>query len=108
MANFQATQTINGLQTFALFTAPAAGIYFVNGQLTLPMATAGASSNSAVVSLVKVNGSTSYTGAAGTTGFYTTLTLAAGDAVTAVLSSAAAPDQPLNAVKGVVASGNAF
>jgi len=108
MANFQALQSINGLGTFALFTAPSAGIYFVNGQLMLPSLTAG-SGASQVVTLVKQNGSTIYTGIAGATGFQINqITCAAGDAITAVLSSSAAPDQVENAVRGVVGCGNSF
>src|ERR1017187_4895438 len=96
------TVSFSGLNTTAIFTAPAAGTYFVNGQLTLPQISTGASP-SAVVSLVKKNGSTIYTGTAGNAGFQVTqIVLAAGDAITTVLSSAAAPDQGLNVIKGEV------
>lgn len=107
MANFTAQQSISGLGTFALFTAPVAGVYFVNGQLQLPNQEG--SGQSQVVTLVKQNGSTIYTGIAGATGFQINqIVCAAGDAITAVLSSSAAPDQVTNAVTGVVGSGNTF
>lgn len=108
MANFNGVQSLNGIQTTACFTAPAAGIYFIEGKLNLPqITTAGAAS--AVISLVKVNGSASYTGIAGASGFAVqALTLAAADAVTVQLTSSAACDLELNAVSGQVAFGNAF
>lgn len=102
MANFEARQSLNGLDTFSLFTAPDDGVYFVNGQLTLPPL-------SQVVAEVDVNGSPSYTGDAGCTGFQINqLELTAGDVVEVVLSSSDAVDAPLNVVKGVVAMGNTF
>jgi hypothetical protein len=107
MANVTFQQSINGLQTFPIFTAPAAGVYFVNGQLSLPVPTG--SGMSQVVTLVKQNGSTIYTGIAGATGFQINqITCASGDAISCVLSSSAAPDLVLNAVSGVVGAGNTF
>lgn len=112
MANFYGLQSLNGLGTFALFTAPAAGIYFVNGQLSLPqLVSTGGTGKSAVVAVVNVNGSPQYTGVAGCSGFQLNqLTLAAADVVTVVLSSAAAIDNAptTNAVSGQVYFGNAF
>lgn len=108
MANFTALQSINGLGVFPIFTAPAAGVYFVNGQLNLPSIPQG-SGASQVVCVVKNGGSTLYTGAAGATGFQVNqIVCAAGDAITVTLTSAAAPDQGLNVVRGVVGSGNTF
>lgn len=108
MAQFTAQQSINGLQTFTLFTAPTTGSYFVNGQLQLPTPTG--AGQSAVVAVVKKNVSTTvYTGIAGATGFQIpALALAAADVVTVVLTSANAVDNVLNAVTGVVGCGNAF
>ena len=102
--------SLNGLNTTTIFTAPAAGVYFVNGQLSLPHAsTTGGGINSAVVVVVKKNASTVYTGTAGATGFQIPQqTLASGDVVSTVLTSAAAPDQVLNAVTGQVYFGNVF
>lgn len=108
MANFVGLQTINGLGVFPIFTAPTAGIYFVNGQLTLPSIPQG-SGASQVICVVKNGASTIYTGAAGATGFQVNqIVCAAGDAITVTLTSSAAPDQVLNAVRGVVGCGNTF
>jgi hypothetical protein len=107
MANLQFLQSVQGLQTFPIFTAPSAGVYFVNGQLTLPMQTG--SGQSQVVATVKQNGSTIYTGIAGATGFQINqIVCAAADAISVVLSSAAAADQVSQAVKGVIGAGNTF
>lgn len=119
MPNFTATNSLNGLQTTTLFSAPAAGVYFVNGQLTLPVLRDAPNNvgalistpeigGSQVVATVKNGASTVYTGVAGASGFQTNLTCAAGDIVTVVLSSSAAIDSVRNAVKGVVGSGQAF
>ena len=108
MANFYGSASLNGIQTTAIFTAPADGIYFIQGYLSLPqLATAGGVSQ--VVALVKKNGSTQYTGNAGASGFsIPQLTLSAGDAITVQLSSSAAPDLVTNAVSGQVYYGNTF
>jgi hypothetical protein len=119
MPNFTATNSLNGLQTTTLFQAPTAGVYFVNGQLSLPilrdapsnvgaLITTPPLSGSQVVATVKDGVTTVYTGLPGATGFQTNLTCAAGDVVTVTLSSSYAPDTELNAVKGVVASGQSF
>lgn len=103
--DFIARQTLNGLGTFSLFTAPstpATGLYFVDGQLTLPDLTNGDTANSQCLVTIKVDGVGAYTGTPGDTGFQTKLSLDAGDAVTVVLSSSAAVDQKLNVIKGVV------
>ncbi len=104
--NFNGNISINGLQTFTIFTAPAAGTYFVNGQLQIPRSGTAASS---VQSVINQNGSPIYTGIAGATGFQVNqIVCASGDVIAAVLSSSAAPDESLNAVQGTVAFGNAF
>lgn len=108
MANFSGVQSLNGIQTVACFTALDAGIYFIEGKLSLPqIPTAGAAS--AVIALVKKNGSTQYTGVAGASGFsIPSITLAAADAITVQLTSSAACDLVTNAVSGQVAFGNNF
>lgn len=110
MANFNGNVSINGLGVFTLFTAPAAGTYFVNGQLTLPqLVTDGVPS--AVVCEVKIGSSSQYIGAAGTSGFQLNqLVCALGDVVSVTLTSAAAVDNAptTNAVRGQVAFGNSF
>ncbi len=110
MANYLGRQSLNGLQTFALFTAPADGVYFVQGYLTLPQGVAtGSSAASQVQAVLKNGGSTVLTGIAGASGFADTqITCSAGDAITVQLSSSAAPDQVINAVRGQVYFGNSF
>jgi len=110
MANFNGNISINGLGVFTIFTAPAAGIYFVNGQLSLPQITSDGSA-SAVVCNVKIGSSSQYIGAAGASGFQVNqLNCALGDVVTVTLTSAAAVDNvpTSNAVSGQVAFGNSF
>lgn len=108
MANFTAQNSLNGLQTTTLFIAPTTGLYFVNGQLSLPSLAKGAVGPSAVVAVVNVAGSPVYTGTAGATGFQANVSCTAGDTVNVALSSSNAADQVLNVVTGVVGSGNAF
>ena len=100
MANFTANQSLNGLQTFSLATIPYAGAFFVNGQMQISGAVASGGTASQVVAVVKQNGSTVYTGAAGQTGFQTTVTCAAADVLTVQLSSSAAVDSGSNTVTG--------
>lgn len=105
--NFSGSQSLNGLQSQAIFTAPAAGIYFVNGQLQLPMPTG--SGMSQVVAVVSQNGSQIYRGIAGATGFQINqITCVSGDAITVNLSSTASVDKTTNAVSGQVYYGNSF
>ena len=95
-------QSLNGLQTFALFTAPAAGKYFITGQLTLPGPDVNGTA-SQVVAVVNQNGSPILTTSAGSKSFViNSFTVAATDAITVVLSSSSAPDQIINAVSGQV------
>jgi hypothetical protein len=119
MPNFTATNSLNGLQTTTLFQAPTTGVYFVNGQLTLPVLRDQPSNIGALISTPEIGGSqvvavvkdgatTVFTGNAGATGFQTTFTATAGDVITCILSSSANIDNQLNAVKGVVSSGQSF
>lgn len=92
----------NDLGTFTLLaSAPFAGLFEFDGKISLPLPTG--SGQSSVLAVVKQNGSTVYTGIAGASGFNTSITCAAGDAITVVLSSSAAVDQPINTIKTVVA-----
>jgi hypothetical protein len=106
---FEARQTLNGLSVYDVFIAPWNGIYYINGQLTLPqISTAGCASQ--VVSKVYTGGgSLVYTGSAGATGFYLgQMTLSTGNSVWVGLTSSSTCDNGLNTVKGVVSAGNAF
>jgi len=109
MANFSGKQSLNGLQNTTLFTAPVAGTYFVQGNLSLPeLSTAGAAS-AVVCTVKKNNSSTLLTSSAGDRGFsLSQISLAAGDYVNVVLSSSAACDSVSNAVSGQVVFGNTF
>ncbi len=106
--NFEGRQSLNGIQTFDLFTAPAAGIYFVSGKLSLPqLGTAGGASE---VIVTVYNGIDDiYVGEAGASGFEVNQILcAADDVITVKLDSSADPDLVLNAVSGQVVFGNTF
>lgn len=113
--NFSGVQTMVGLNRTVLFTAPASGIYFVNGQLTLPsLSSTGGQGASGVVAVVSKNNVTAlYTGVAGATGFSIPyVTLVSNDLITVGLSSVAPIDQVspngFNVIKGQVYFGNAF
>lgn len=103
MAQFNQNAAITGLSTYSVIV-PSAGPYFMEGKLSLPTLVGGAGA-SACVATVNLNGSPIYTGLAGAEGFRAETVCAAGDTLSVVLSSAAAPDQILNAIKGVVAVG---
>lgn len=105
-SEFNQNSISTGLGTTTL-TAPQAGVYFVKGKLQLPTITGSGSAAGASQCVVTVNqnGSPVYTGNAGAEGFYTTLSCALADSVTVVLTSAAAPDAVLNAVKMEVSFG---
>lgn len=117
--NFNGAQSLVGLNTTQIFHAPATGIYFVNGQLTLPGLPGGPAVNggpgpSQVVATVSKNYVTSlYTGLPGASGFQINqISLVSNDLITVGLSSIATIDQVsysgLNAVRGQVYYGNTF
>lgn len=103
MSDYNQNLVFNDLGTFTLLgAAPFAGIFQFDGKISLPLLRDGAGA-SACLALVKKNGSTQYTGTAGDEGFSTKITLAAGDAVTVVLSSSNSNDNQPNAIKTNVA-----
>jgi hypothetical protein len=109
MAAFNLNATVTGLATFSV-VVPNAGVYPVSGKIELPTIDQGASANSAVVMTVVLNPSgantTIYTGGAGARGFqFITGALSAGDTLAFTTSSAAAVDQPINAVKSTISVG---
>lgn len=99
MSDIAKSITAVGLGTVADVVVPDAGLYYVNGSISLPKIPEGSTANSAVVALIKKNGSTQYTGLAGAQGFFAKISCSASDELTVVLSSAAAVDQDLQAVK---------
>lgn len=114
--NFNGVQTLHGLATTPIFTAPASGIYFITGYLTLPQYSGlGVGGQSKVVATVSKNSVTSlYVGLAGASGFsLPQITLVSNDLITVGLSSAAlidavTQDAITGGVRGDVYFGNAF
>lgn len=99
MTNNPQNLVFNGLSTGTI-NIPAAGVYTFQGNINLPQNNPNPSSS--VVCTIKQNGTTQYTGSAGYEGFTVTLTCAANDVITFVLSSANAVDQGLNVIKTTV------
>ena len=100
--NFYGHQSLNGIGTTSIFSAPYRGYFFVNGQLTLPP-------GSIVLATVSSSGSAGlvYTGVSGAKGFQVRhISLATGDAVRVNLGSGAAVDNANNAVRGEVTFGD--
>ena len=100
---FNQNFTSTGLNT-TTFSVPTAGVYPMSGKIQLPTVIGGGGA-SAVVATITQNSSTIYTGPAGAEGFGLTVNCAAGDVIAVALTSAADPDQGLNAVKAVIAFG---
>lgn len=103
MDNFNQNVVFTGLGTQS-FTIPTAGIYFVEGHLSLPTLVSGGGASSVLVT-VNQNGSPVYTGQAGAEGFYKDLSCAANDVIAVVLSSSAAADLPTNVIKANISIG---
>lgn len=103
MSNFNQNLVTSGLGTTSV-TVPDAGPYFVEGKISLPSIPTG-STPSAVLVVVNKNGSPVYTGVAGATGFYCTITCAALDVIAVVLSSSSAVDNVINAIKTTIEIG---
>lgn len=105
--NFAGHQSLNGIgsdnyRDTTIFTAPQTGVYFINGQLTLP-------SGSSVQANVSKNGSTIYTGVTANKGFaIKAMRLVTNDVISVRLRSSSAVDKALNAVRGEVYYGNTF
>lgn len=110
--NFSGHKSINGLQNFSLFKAPAAGIYFVKGVLSLPQpSTTGGTQVSAAQAVVYKNvvsgAGVIYIGVSGANGFsIPSLSLEANDTISVSVTSNASVDMGINAVRGDVFFGN--
>lgn len=102
MANNRRSFVMTGLITQAT-TLTQAGVYSIEGKLSMPTISEGSSADSQVVATINQNGSPVYVGQAGAEGFKAPLNVAANDVIAVVLSSSAAIDQDLNVIKCVVA-----
>jgi hypothetical protein len=96
--------TLAGLNSVTT-TITTAGAFAIDGKTTLPSISEGGPANSAAVMTITQNSTTVYTGRPGDEGFHLTLNCAAGDVLVFAFTSAAAVDQPPNAVKCVISIG---
>lgn len=101
MANFSLTFTTTNLGTSS-FKLPNNGTFALDGKIQIPKPQDGSAASSLVV-VINKNGSAQYTGLAGAAGFYAEVSGVAGDTIAVVLSSAAAVDNVINAIKATVA-----
>jgi len=101
MTSFNTNIAFAGLCTVTTIV-PNAGPYFCEVKMSLPTITNGGGQSSALVT-VNQNGSPIYTGLAGAEGARVDMLCAAADTIAVVISSSAAPDQPINVIKGVIA-----
>ena len=108
--NYYGHQSIVNLGTVRVFTAPASGMYFINGQLYLPQLTQNGVSNSQVVASVSKNQLTYlYYGVPGASGFsIPAVQLVSNDAITVAVTSNANIDQGLNVIKGDIFFGSSY
>lgn len=113
--NFNGVQSLAGLNTTRIFTAPASTSYFVQGYLNLPWGSnTGNTMNSRVIATVSKNYVTLlYTGLPGASGFaLPSVRLASNDLITVNLASSVTSDtvtgNGISAVTGQVYFGNNF
>lgn len=100
---FGQTLMFEGLGTFTLMTAPFAGLFEIDGKVTLSTLSSGGGQSS-LVCTVKQGASTVLTSVAGAQGFNINLQCALNDVITVVLSSAAAADSGKNVIKTTCAA----
>lgn len=107
---FSGHQSISTLGGTYLFTAPASGIYFIDGRLYLPQPSQTGGAPSQVIAQVSKNGLTAlYTGVAGANGFnIPAVALVSNDSISVSVTSNATVDQGIGTIKGDVFFGNAF
>lgn len=107
--NYYGHQSIVNLGTTSLFTAPASGIYFVSGTLSLPQLSTGGAPSSAVAQVSKNGVTLLYNGVAGASGFgIPSVALVSNDSISVSVTSNATVDQGLNKIKGDVFFGSNF
>jgi hypothetical protein len=92
--------TLAGLESYT-YPNTIAGPYVIEGKLQIPMLSQGGGQSS-VVATVTQNSTTVFTSVAGSTGFKCEVLCATGDTLTVALTSAAAADQPVNAIQATL------
>ena len=97
MANWSDRLELAGLGTTSTICLED-GLYTIEGRITHPQLNLDGNVSEALP-VVNVNGSPVYTGTAGDQGFSVTTPLVATDTVEISITSSAACDQPINAVK---------
>lgn len=102
--NYFQNEIFCGLGTYTI-TVPDSGVYYINGQLSLPSISAGSSASSSVVVTITQNSTLRYTGVAADRGFHLELPCTAADAIHITLTSAAAVDQGKNDIKTAIQIG---
>jgi hypothetical protein len=111
MSNYSQNFAISGLETLTI-VMPVAGNFQLSGKIKLPRLSQTDPTDpnflsypSAVVTTIKQNGSTIFTGIAGADGFAIPILAGSQDTFTVALSSSAAEDEVLEAVGAVVSVG---
>ena len=99
--DFSQNTVFGGLGTVT-FSPPAAGLYTMEGKITLPMLSQGASEQSQLVVTINLNGSPIYTTDASSEGFRAVQSLLTSDVITIVFSSSALVDQAKNVIKSCI------
>lgn len=97
MPSYNQNLVFQGLGTISV-QVPDAGIYSVDGKITLPTITT-AGVQSALVVTINKNGSPVYVGSPSARGFFSKVSCAANDTIAVVFSSASAVDAALNVIK---------
>lgn len=102
---FLQNSTFAGLGTYSV-KVPDTGPYFVDIKSSIPTLVNGGGQSSLVITVNKNSSTTVYTGVAGAEGAKAEFPATAGDIVNVIFSSAATPDQGLNAIKSVISVGS--
>ena len=93
---------ISGLETLTIAYSDASALRHLDGKISLPRPSQGATNASQVVATIKQNGTTIFTTTAGADGFNLPIYATQGDSITVALTSSEAEDEVLNAVNAVV------
>jgi hypothetical protein len=111
MGDYSQRFAISGLETLTI-NVEVAGLYTLAGKIQSPRLSQTDATDpnysgypSAVVTTIQQNSSTIFTSKAGADGFSIKVSCAVGDVITVALTSSAAEDEVLNAVRCVVSLG---